>query len=443
MTGLAAEFYTHFTSPIRRYADVVVHRLLLKSVDQGILAEAVASPSPSPSPSSAVTAAPALSDQCHHMNVQHRMAKSASDQSQGLFFSLYFRGAGRTVCAAVVSAVRENGIVVFVPQYEVHGNVYLRSREGHAFMPLNDATDGDAKADPTVRVSFEDRHGGGQEGSGQPGKRLLAREQAGGTLAWSVEVFDSIVVAITAEQSKFHLPGLKLTFVKLGTKDMKAPVVTNGKPGKATMGSLKDAVREEQEAKKSRLEHVKRNALEQSRVKAGLPSRAPNGGSRGHVSAVSLYERLHAARPAATAGTSTSNGSASDHVISWPLITPGCPSMAGTALRGRRQVGGHGPKDSVLTLREKQQHEDKAGPLPGRPPSIKPQQEVYTRDFASCDESAPFPAPTEVQQAIFPELGAASVPRETISVKRPLAAPVFAYRTTLQQRALYCHPGVR
>ncbi|WP_116126513.1 ribonuclease R [Lewinella sp. IMCC34183] len=64
--GLGFENYTHFTSPIRRYADVLVHRLLEKNLEKGSLFKA--------NPEK-------LEETCKHISSQERKAVTAERES--------------------------------------------------------------------------------------------------------------------------------------------------------------------------------------------------------------------------------------------------------------------------------------------------------------------------------------------------------------------------
>lgn len=63
--GLAFEFYTHFTSPIRRYADVLVHRILEANLGQEDFR----------------TGKEELEERCKHISLQERKAMDAERQS--------------------------------------------------------------------------------------------------------------------------------------------------------------------------------------------------------------------------------------------------------------------------------------------------------------------------------------------------------------------------
>ncbi|KAG0160007.1 hypothetical protein PDIDSM_7534 [Penicillium digitatum] len=125
--GLASPIYTHFTSPIRRYADLMVHRQLASAIGyEGEDGHAIIE---------GVSTRNKLEDICRNINVRHRNAQHAGRASIEYYVGQALKARGEKMAADGVDAgieeegyvmrVFENGVVIFVPRFGIEGVVRL------------------------------------------------------------------------------------------------------------------------------------------------------------------------------------------------------------------------------------------------------------------------------------------------------------------------------
>ncbi|KAM4893033.1 DIS3-like exonuclease 1 [Sylvia borin] len=184
--GLALDKYTHFTSPIRRYADIVVHRLLMAATLGDGKDNIISNKD--------------LEELCRHINNRNRAAQRAQKQSTELFQCMYFRdrsaeSAERCVADGVIYSIRANGVLLFVPRYGIKGAAYMKNKEG-------------------LVISCQ----GAGSCQWKPGSLHRSQHQITSTTtsgdSLTLSLFDHITVRIAVQSSRCHAETIRLEMVR-------------------------------------------------------------------------------------------------------------------------------------------------------------------------------------------------------------------------------------
>ncbi|KAK5652548.1 hypothetical protein OQA88_10309 [Cercophora sp. LCS_1] len=167
--GLASEIYTHFTSPIRRYADLVAHRQLAAAIEYEAVHPSIRSRG-------------RLEAVCKNINVRHKNAQDAGRASIAYYVGQALRGKA-TEEDGFIMKIFSNGFVVLVPRFGIDSLIRLRDL-----------------AEPEPEAAFD------------PETYTL---QTSGSRDIKVELFQKVRVKITDQKDeKTGKRGVKMEFIK-------------------------------------------------------------------------------------------------------------------------------------------------------------------------------------------------------------------------------------
>jgi ribonuclease R len=107
--GLGFKYYTHFTSPIRRYADLLVHRILLETLEKHNKQH------------------PGLSDTALHISQTERRAVNAERDSQKFFQAFYVKDKIGESFNGVITGITDWGMYVEMNDLNCEGMIQLKS----------------------------------------------------------------------------------------------------------------------------------------------------------------------------------------------------------------------------------------------------------------------------------------------------------------------------